>query len=598
MKKYTNFLSFILSFISLLGFFSITDMNINVIFINSILSIMIFCLFFYIIKKVFNNELYKNKRSLFISIFLSLLLAFTFVIGYNLTKFDLSYLDRLITYCQIISCMPIIMALIILLLTKYDKLVKNYSNFSIKKVNDFLFKNQKYTFVKCLILIIIAWIPVFLAFYPGIFSYDSSVQLNEIINHSLSNNNPFLHTLIVGNIVKLGNTLFNSYAIGVMMYTILQMLLLSCTFAYVIHYLNKKNAPFILKFIFIIIFMFLPTHSILAITTTKDVFFASTITFMMIKFIDMIADSERFFKSIFNIIITIMLIFLMFVFRHNGYYAFLVFAIFALIGLRKYWKQLLIIIICSIGLYKGYLLIVNKIINKQTTESFPNAVLCVPIQQIGRVYNLSDDLNEEELKLYKKLETEKDGFKFYESHKSDSLAWRINTDIVYNNLDEYKKFYINLGIKHPIMYIDAFLANTMGYWYIGDKLPDTGTYRTYIEIRSVDDFHNTNDQIHFDSKLPWLYDLYYNLGENAQFQQIPILSLIMGVAFNILLLFVSIAIIIYQKNYKNLIPITFLLGLLVTIFIGPVAILRYMYPVFTTMPLIIYLTINKKASNN
>lgn len=40
----------------------------------------------------------------------------------------------------------------------------------------------------------------------------------------------------------------------------------------------------------------------------------------------------------------------------------------------------------------------------------------------------------------------------------------------------------------------------MGYWYIGDTLPDKETYRTYIEVRSVDDFHNTNDQINLKVK--------------------------------------------------------------------------------------------------
>ena len=43
--------------------------------------------------------------------------------------------------------------------------------------------------------------------------------------------------------------------------------------------------------------------------------------------------------------------------------------------------------------------------------------------------------------------------------RSDDLSWRINPNVIYNNLEDYAKLYVKLGLRHPIEYVDAFLAN-------------------------------------------------------------------------------------------------------------------------------------------
>ena len=111
----------------------------------------------------------------------------------------------------------------------------------------------------------------------------------------------------MGWFIKLGNILFHSYSIGVVLYTTFQMIITALVFSYIVSYLNKRGASFSLKLISLLLFMFLPTHSILAITTTKDVFFSLCVTLLFIKLVDMIRDPEKFFHSIFNIIIFILL---------------------------------------------------------------------------------------------------------------------------------------------------------------------------------------------------------------------------------------------------------------------------------------------------
>lgn len=592
LKNFKIFTQYLLSFISLFGFFYITNLKNNSIFINSILCIILYLCFLKTIRKyLYLKE--KNRRLIIFSLVISVLLSASFVIGYNLTIYDKSYLGKLTTYIQIISIIPILIASTNCILINLDDWLKKICKIDNEKINELLFK--KHVYIKSFILILIAWIPIFLAFYPGIFSYDSSVQLNEVMKGTLSNGSPILHTLLVGGCVKLGYSLLNSYNFGIAIYSVLQMILLASSFAFVINYFNKKKSPFILKIVSLCLFMFLPTFSIMSVTTTKDVFFAAIINFLFPFLIEISTNTKEFIKSKKNIILMILLLILTCIFRSNGYYAVLALFVFLLIGLRKYWKTILLIILVTIGSYKSYLFGVNKILKTAPgISTAQNAILCIPIQQFGRLYTSNIKLTSYEKSMLDELLTKKGAYNLYESHKSDSIAWYFNGSKIYQNKVEYLKLYIKLGIKHPIIYIDSFLANTMGYWYVGDMLPDTGTYRTYVETRTRDDFNNTKNQIKFDSKIKWLYNIYYDISEKASFQKVPILSLLMSVSFNIVLLVMLTLICIYQKKYVNIIPLSLFYGLLFTLILGPVAILRYSFSIISCMTMIVYLTLIKK----
>lgn len=596
MEKYIlYFLNIIISFIGLYSFNYSLGLADNSQAISSIFTIIFYVFLFKLnIKYLFSKEKMYNQILIYI---LSTLFSFCSVVGYNLTKFNYSFLNKGITYFYILAMVPSIASLIKYGLAKLNIFIDKIKKINFPKIDNLIFGNKKLVFIKCLIIILIAWLPVLLAFYPGIFSYDSSVQLNEVINpDNLSNNNPIIHTLILGNIIKLGKSIFNSYNIGIFIYTILQILILATVLSIEISYLNKKKCSFTFKIITLLIFMFMPAYSVMGITATKDIVFSAFFSLYFIKIVEMCTNTNEYFKSKLNIVLTIILAFLFLIFRHNGYYAYIVFIPFCILILRKHWKKLLIILLFPIILYNTYLNIVNDILNI-TPEKFPSAVLCVPVQQLARTYNLSSNLTELEKEKLDKLKLEENSYQYYEDHKVDSVMWKLNMNIITNNISEYIDLYLSIGSKNINTYIDAFLANTIGYWYIGDELPDDETYRTYIEIRTRDDFNNTNDEIKFESKLPILYNFYFNMIEKAQYKNIPVISTIANVAFNIWILIISTFYILYKKNYKNLVPLLLFYGLLVTLFIGPVAILRYAYPIFISLPIILFLCFDQCKEN-
>ena len=102
------------------------------------------------------------------------------------------------------------------------------------------------------LIIFICWIPVFLAFYPGAFVYDAQDEYVQVASRIFTTHHPLTHVLLLGGFVCLGNKLFASYNIGIAMYTLFQMAVLSGVFSYTVLYIKDKIEK--QKFIFVIIF--------------------------------------------------------------------------------------------------------------------------------------------------------------------------------------------------------------------------------------------------------------------------------------------------------------------------------------------------------
>ena len=73
-----------------------------------------------------------------------------------------------------------------------------------------------------------------LCYYPGISSGDNREQLEQILSGQYSNHHPFYHTMMIRVFVTIGQSLFNSLNIGVALYNLFSIMLLSAAFSYVI----------------------------------------------------------------------------------------------------------------------------------------------------------------------------------------------------------------------------------------------------------------------------------------------------------------------------------------------------------------------------
>ena len=516
--------------------------------------------------------LFLDKRSTIFKIIFSVLFSFTQVIGFNCYKFDSAMLYSVFTYLFILILIPFVYF--------FTSFLWNipYTKQKNSKISSILFE-KKYSFFLLVGLMLLAWTPILIILYPGNFSYDAGTQIRMLKFDALSKYHPVLHTLFMGLTILLGHNLFGSWNIGILLHSILQMLIMSSIFSFTLLYLHKKRIPNIYNYIFLILYLFLPTHSVFAITTTKDILFSGFFNIVLLLFIELLTNPDQFFTKK-KIFITIFFTFLLIAFRNNMLYAFIVFIPFALFYLKKYFKKVIILflsILAIVFIYDKSLTYVFHIENGPRVEMFSFVV-----QQFARTYH-KDPLSLEERQNIEKLYLN-DSLQDYHPHISDPVKSNFNTEELLANKGKYASLYTHLLFEYPNTFIDSILNNTYSFFYLFDKLPDEGA-KTYIEISCLKEENGTIDRNYTCGKNN---SFIYQLVMDAKYQHIPILDIFMNMAFYfIVLIYVSIYL-LYQKNYKLFVPILLLILYMGTNFLAPVAIVRYAYPLFTTFPILIY----------
>ena len=91
-------------------------------------------------------------------------------------------------------------------------------------------------------LILLCWVPVWLAFYPGTFRYDAEPQFYSYLDGMLTTHHPLLHTVFMGWLLSLGNDA-DSLTLGVALYAGVQMVLMAGIFGVACAWLRKRRAP-------------------------------------------------------------------------------------------------------------------------------------------------------------------------------------------------------------------------------------------------------------------------------------------------------------------------------------------------------------------
>ena len=159
----------------------------------------------------------------------SILESFLQVYGFMLTN-DKSLADFNYKYFLMFL---IILIIVLGINTIYFKIISlNYKN------------NYKYNFSKKNFLLtwgflFLMWIPVLLAYYPTIWSYDVRNEVAHLIGVKLSIFHPILHILFIELFLFIGKKIC-SYEFGMLLLSIVQMLIMSAIFGSMIG-INKKK---------------------------------------------------------------------------------------------------------------------------------------------------------------------------------------------------------------------------------------------------------------------------------------------------------------------------------------------------------------------
>ena len=469
-----------------------------------------------------------------------------------------------------------------------NKKIKEYRN---KLVNKFLKRPILYS----AIIILLCWLPYIISFYPSILSPDPTNQIKSFFNIPtryidgvhlvdenvlLTNDNPLIHTTILGGSVKIGHALGNDN-LGLFIYSIIQITILLSVFSYSIKYLIKEKVPNIFILITLGIYSLIPLFPLYAMSAIKDVIFGAFMFLYIIKLYDLIKYNNFNNKDFLKLAILILLVCLT---RNNGIYHVLLSLPFVLIFLKTVRKKILLVLVSSITIYLLFSTVGLSILH--VTPGNKREMFSIPFQQTARyVKYYGDDLNDEEKEIIDKVLYIDTIAERYDPVKADKVKYGFNALSSKEDFSNYLKLWGKLFFRHPDAYIEATANNIYGYFY-------PNTTKWYIYYKEYKDRLNETG----------IFDYHYNnlnvtrsilFGYGKAFPRIPIIGMFANIGFMVWMYLFMLVFLIKEKLSKYIVVLAPALSLILVCIAGPVnTYFRYTLPYVFAFPVTVALLYN------
>lgn len=440
--------------------------------------------------------------------------------------------------------------------------------------------------------LLLCWLPVFLAVYPGFFVYDAQDEYVQVASRTFSTHHPLVHVLLLGGMVCGVHKLTDSYNLGIACYTALQMILVAGGFTFVFWYLRQKKISRAIRLIGLVYLGLFPTVVMFTLCSAKDGLFTTALLLLLVCLLEM-GTQESFFSSKGWWALFVLSGMSMMLLRNNGLYAFLVMIPILLFLQRKQWKQVLFLAVCAVA---GCLLVnggLKAALHAEDGEY--QEILTVPIQQMARTYKYAPEVFTEEDRqiLYEVLPEE--ALSLYTPRLSDPVKYRFDNAAFAKDKAKYARLWLRVGIKKPLIYANAWWMTSYGFWY-----PDT-----IINVyggNSVFTF-TYQDNSYFgyeveapgvrESKIPWLDEVYRKLSLEIWKEKIPVVSWLFSPGAMFWLYVFLFTWLLNNRRYKIMYPFLPIFLVWLTVLLGPTYLPRYVLFLWYGLPLFLAMAFMK-----
>lgn len=543
---------------------------------NIFITLLFFAIYYFYSK--FNLKC--DKKTAKYSLILSCLLGVILSIGNIVSRYIYEAPSNIFNYKKILCVVVMFIGFTTLFFTLFKILMPKLKD--VLKLNENNKMNKK-EFIIMMLIIFFGNFLYFIRFYPAIMTPDSYYVIHYANNFILSDFHTFGHTWFFGIFFHLGKVLFNDLNSAVAFSTIVQMICVSIMFTIVIRYLYNKGLSKKVCLLIAFIYGFTPLFGHYSVTLWRDIMFGTAFASLFISLYDFVTN-KKVNKG--NIVLFIISVLIIMFFRNNGIYIFIFTIPFIIIFLKD--KRKIMSIICTI-LVVFYFVIKGPVFNYfNVAKSKTAEAYSIPLQQIARVialdYNISDSDKKflEELWEYDKVETD------YSSITSDPIKRITDNDVLKEKKKEFIQTYFNLLKRYPRVYIEAYMMETIGYWY-----PDIIYWSTGGESTGMFEEENVYSS-------PLTPSWYNFVIDGVKSKKLPLSNLLWSVGLTFIFLLISTFATAFY-NRKILLCYVPLFGLWLSIMAAtPVFCeLRYVYGLFTCMPLLILIPlITAYKSNN
>ena len=592
-NKNTNFLKYVLPLLSFIAIFiRLSDVGVSFEYeIYEIISMVIVLpILYYLYLKVFKKDNYLSIN------ILSVIFTVLMILGYS---YDYNYTPNLVFNSNIHILITLIKFIGFYFLFK-NLLNAIYRYFTKGKfqenANKLTIMFSKHLYLFSFIVLFIVYGIYLIIFYPGVINYDNANQIKEVLgmhtryldsivvindNITLTNFNPILHTLLLGNLFKVGVSIGN-VNFGLFLYTFLQMIIVIAVLSYSLKFLYKEGVKSKYLLWILLAYIIIPYFPLYAITCVKDTLFTMFVLLYIIKLYQFIKYDFKF-KDYVLFMITILLVIL---FRNNGIYLILLSLPFTLIIKKGIRKQIVLMCVLVIGFNYGYGQVLSAL---EIPNTSIREMLSIPFQQTARYVKYHEsDVTEEQKKVIDTILTYDTLGNRYNPILSDKVKNEYNKYATNEELMDYFKAWFEMFWNHPMTYVNATVSNVYGYFY-------PATYRWYVYNTLNEKLPEAGFDYHFIDSLEPMRG--FIQGYSEVFKYVPIVQMSVNCGFYTWSYLFLMVVLILQKKQRYIILFAPAFSLVLMNVAGPAnTYFRYVLPyavaLFTILPLIL-LEINK-----
>lgn len=450
-------------------------------------------------------------------------------------------------------------------------------------------------FVICALVLFVCLIPVWLAYYPIIMSYDFHHQINEAVKGFIwfVQYQPLVHTWLIWLFLQLGY-LLGSPESGMAVMALFHMLVYSLVMAYAcvfIYRILRKKWCVVLAAAFFCVF---PLNTVMVLCTTKDVLFGC----LFLLFFLLLAERTFFCSGKRKLLTDILLILegcIMIQFRSNAVHALILFSVlWVILTAGKERLRVLLLSVLLIAGSQGTAFAVKTALGTELGVSAAE-MYSVPIQQFTRVgYYHGNELDADTWEMLNSYVPEFLWGEYYpplaDNAKSNVAACTFGSNWEGHMFRVFSDWF-QLGLRYPNEYIDAFLELTRGYWFPDDRsYAECLGYGTAERMGILYTYNSSAtdafEEIRHESRFPWLEEQLEKVVSGNSFYQWPVISVLFKSSFYFWGLFLLFLAYLYLGRKPQvmlcLLPLTYM----ATMLLGPVALIRYVFPVMVSVPVL------------
>lgn len=246
------------------------------------------------------------------------------------------------------------------------------------------------------------WIPYFVAYFPGVYWYDTFWQLMEYYDPSVpfTDHHPFMMTYLYVGFAHIGKALFNNAIYGLYLLVLVQSLLSTLAIACTVCYTGKYNTPWKCRFFIAAFLTLFPIIPMMSMSLAKDTFNTPFFVFFSIAFCELWRTQGEILKSVSFNVFFILDVLAVSLTKKTGMYIIVLALLLLACFVVKHWSSKIATIVLGSVPYLVVGIIVPTFILPalHIAPGESNEILAVPMQQVANVvHDHKDDLSAAEI---------------------------------------------------------------------------------------------------------------------------------------------------------------------------------------------------------